>query len=175
MSIDPTMSTPSSQLSPRGALMMGLLFIAFGMFPILTGLGILTPTDAGSPVPTWVPVAAGLAFIVGGATIIVDFAVIGGVGPDGDLRPGTPMSLRIVSLLLALTIVGLMTAISGWVAFGSGPRHFTSTLSFPFATKRWQSGELSGRAMFGVGTALGVVVLVAGGIGSVRRLLTDSR
>ena len=123
----------NSQLSPRGATAMGCLFVVCGVIPILMGLGIITPDPStGPPPPPWVPVACGLLFVIAGLAIIVDFGIAGGVSPEGDFKPGTSMVVRTASLLLALTIVGLFTTISGWVALGSGPGAFTSTLSIPF-------------------------------------------
>jgi hypothetical protein len=44
----------SSQLSPRGALYMGVLFIVCGMPPILIGTGVLSASNADSTTPAWV-------------------------------------------------------------------------------------------------------------------------
>jgi hypothetical protein len=50
---------------------MGLVLIAFGVFFILMGLGIITPDDAAAGSPAWLPVCCGLVFAAGGATIIL--------------------------------------------------------------------------------------------------------
>lgn len=165
----------NSQLSPRGAVAMGLLFILCGVLPILMGLGIITPTDqTGSPPPAWVPVAAGLVFVAAGLAVILDFGVAVGMDPQGDFEAGTSMGIRATSLILTLTILGLFAAVAGWIAFGSGPRAFTSTLSMPFLESRWQSSELAGRVAFGAGAVFMVLMFLACGIKGVHRLWTMS-
>ncbi len=158
----------ANQLSPRGSVVMGMFFIACGLLPILMVLGVITPASA-APVPRWVPICAGLTFVAAGLTVMVDFG-LASVGADGQLAPDTPLPVQLASLLLALSIVALMAAVTGWIAFGSGPRAFTSTLSLPFFTKRYQSGQLSGRIMFGISTVLLVLMFCASGAIGLRRL-----
>src|SRR5438046_91633 len=110
-----------TQLSPRGAVAVGLICAALGVVIILGGLGVLplrpAPDVAGSP---WVLVCAGLAFVLAGGAVIVGFAVAGGSGPDGDLPPGTPFSVRLTQYFLGLGTLGSMTAVVTWIAFGPG-------------------------------------------------------
>lgn len=157
-----------TQLSPGGAVAIGVLFIACGIPPILIGVGAIAP--ASTDAPGWVASAAGLMFACAGAAVIVDYGIGGGLGPDGDFKPGTPLSIRVANLALGLAIVGLMAAVFGWVAFGPGPRRFTSTITLPFMPLRWRSGEWTGRAAFGAFSLLLVLMFVAGGISGVRRL-----
>jgi hypothetical protein len=152
----------------RRAVVTGLFFIGCGVLPILMATGVITPTDT-APVPRWVPICAGLTFIAAGLTIVVDYGVAR-IGPDGQLAPETPLLIQAASLLLALTIVGLMAAIAGWVAFGSGPRSFTSTVSLPFYTSTRRGGELGGRIAFGISTVLLVLAFAASGAVGLRRL-----
>lgn len=72
------------KLTPAGAVLMGLAFVACGVFPILVGLGLVTPSSADTA-PPWVVVSAGLLFVFAGFALVIDYAVAGGVGPDGDL------------------------------------------------------------------------------------------
>lgn len=150
----------SSQLSPGGAVLVGLAFMACGAPPVLIGLGILAPAGLDPATPPWVAICAGLMFVVAGLVIVLDYAVAGGVGPDGDVKPGTPFAIRVANLLLGMTILGLLIAVFGWVSFGSGPRRFSSTLWLPFMTRRWASGDLPGRILFGAGTVLMVVMFI---------------
>ena len=147
---------------------MGLAFIAAGAFPILIGIGAIAPSDGDAP--AWVALAAGVMFVCAGAAVIVDYGIAGGVGPDGDFQPGTPLWIRATNLALGLAIVGLMASVAGWIAFGPGPRHFTSTLTLPFLPLRWQSGEISGRIAFGASSVLMAVMFVACGVSGIRRL-----
>ena len=160
--------SPTNQLSRKGAAAMGAAFIAAGIFPMLIAAGIVKPSDGDAP--GWVAAAAGLMFISAGLAVVLDFAVADGVGPDGDFKPGTPNSIRAANLVLGLAIVGLMASVTGWIAFGPGPRHFTSTLTLPFLPLRWQSGELTGRIGFGISTVLLVLMFVACGVSGARRL-----
>jgi hypothetical protein len=163
-----------SQLSRGGAVAMGVACIACGVMPILIGLGVVHAS--GEPSPAWVAIAAGLMFVCGGLAVILDYAIAGGVGPDGDLPPGTPFVIRVGNYALGLAIVGGLTSICGWVAFGSGPRAFSSTLSLPFLLpQRWQSSELSGRAVFGLATVLMAMMFVGCGIYGARRLVRQAR
>jgi hypothetical protein len=159
----------SSNLSPRGALFIGLASAIVGVLPILTGLGVFVPDKVEPGTPAWVLVCAGLMFVVAGVTIIVNYAFAGGVGPDGDFRTGTRLAVRAASLLLGLVILALMIAVMGWIAFGSGPRRFSSTFALPFLTRRWASSETSGRMMFGAATVVMVMLFVGcGAVGFAR-------
>lgn len=154
---------------------MGLVFMACGVPPILIGLGTITPAPSDAPTPAWVAICAGLMFVSAGLAIIVDYAVAGGVGPDGDLVPGTPFAVRVANFVLGMTIIAMMAAVFGWVAFGRGPRRFSSTVSLPFLSGRWASGELTGRIAFGAGTVLIVLMFVAGTVVGIRRLTRAAR
>ena len=131
---------------------MGCIFIVVGTLPILLGLGIIKPSNADPTVPAWVMICAGVLFIVAGLTVILDYGMAGGLGPDGDLRPGTSFTIRLANFVLGMMLLGLMTAVFGWVAFGSGPRRFSSTLSLPFMTRHSMGDEWSGRVIFGTAT-----------------------
>jgi hypothetical protein len=150
----------ASQLSRRGAVLMGLLFVICGLPALLIGLGIVSSANVEPGTPMWVVICAGLLFVVAGFAIILDFAIADGVGPDGDFKPGTPFAIRLGNFVLGMTIVGLMIAIFGWVAIGRGPRHFSSTVSLPFMAARGASGEMSGRIAFGAATLLMVAMFV---------------
>ena len=166
-------SVDNRQLSPGGAVVMGGGFVVCGLFPILFGLGVLTPAPTSDPPPPgWVAIAAGLMFVLAGIDVIVDYGIAGGVEPDGDFKPGTPLTIRGANLLLGMGIVGLMTAVFGWVAFGSGPRTFSSTIAIPF----WwhhnpHSGEMSGRLAFGFVTILLAMMFVTCGVVGIRRFV----
>jgi len=160
----------SNQLSRGGAFIFGLLFIACGVMPILMTVGVMRSTVTRGT-PPWVGLCAGLLFVFAGVAIVVDYGIADGVGPDGDLKPGTPFSIRLANYVLGLMIMGLMIAVFGWIAFGPGPRAFSSSLTLPFLSKRWASSDLSGRIAFGAGTILMVLMFIACGIVGFRRLL----
>jgi len=157
--------TDSNQVTPAGAWFMGLTFLISGMFPALIAFGIITPDHVGPDnAPPWVLMCAGAAFMAAGLTVIVDYAIEKvALQPDGDFVPGTPMGVRIFNLAVGAVIVGAMTAIFGWVAFGPGPRQFTTTIYLPFmpAPLRQRAGEMSGRIAFGFGTIFLAFMFVA--------------
>jgi hypothetical protein len=159
----------SSQLPPRSAVLFGLLFMAAGVPPILAALGML-PVPLTRGTPAWVGVCAGLLFILGGAAIINGYAIAGGAGPDGDLPPGTSFGVRLVQYVLGLGICGLFTVIAGWIAFGKGERHFSTTLNLPFLTRHGIGNEWTGRVVFGLGAILVAAFTVVLSVVSVRRL-----
>jgi hypothetical protein len=155
-----------TQLSPKAAVALGLFVAVMGLLVI--GMAVhLVPTDTRSDDPEWLGVAAGLAFILAGAAVIVGFAVAGGAAPDGDLPPGTPFGVRLTQYLLGLGIVALLTAIAAWIAFGPGTRQFGGT-GLPFLGPAAQ--EKVGRAAFGVGAVLSALVFALLAIVNARRL-----
>jgi hypothetical protein len=102
-----------------------------GLSLVLLAVGVIgSAAGASDDTPRWIGVCAGLVFVLGGAALIIGFAVAGGAGPDGDLPPGTPWGIRLTQYLLGLGSVGAMAAIASWVAFGSGRRAFTATTRF---------------------------------------------
>jgi hypothetical protein len=119
--------------------------------------------------------AAGLLFEFVGAGIIIDYVIGGGGGPDGDLPAGTPLFIRATGFVVGLTILGLMTAVFGWIAFGPGPRAFSTTVVLPFLAQREGGDPLAGRIGFAIGTLLlGLMFVVCGTVG-IRRLVHARR
>ncbi|HEY2907226.1 MAG TPA: hypothetical protein VGJ29_15095 [Vicinamibacterales bacterium] len=167
-----SIGTPNQQVSPRQAVIFGLLFMGAGLAIVLAGFGIIPVTAApdvkDSP---WVIVCAGLAFVFGGAAVIVDFAVVGGTGPDGDLPAGTPFAIRLVQYVLGLGIIGMLTAICTWISIGRGHRQFSTTISLPFVSWHPASDETVGRFMFGVAAALLWLMFIGLGLAGARRLV----
>ena len=155
-------------LTPRGAVAMGLAVVACGVPPILIGMGVMHPSPGDAP--GWIGILAGLVFVCGGLAVVLDYAIAHGPEPDGDLPPDTPLFIRGANYLLGLTIIGLMAIIAGWVAFGPGPRRFSASILSPLLSQRWQSGELSGRIAFGLGTILLVFMFIVCGLAGIRRL-----
>ena len=161
-----------TQLSRPAAVFFGLVFIGCGVMPLLVGLGFVTPAaTSGDPAPAWVALATGLLFVLAGATIILDYAIAGGVDPDGDLRPGTSFFIRVMNFCLGISLIGLMTAVFAWVAFGGGPRTFSTTVALPFVARHNpHASELSGRIAFGAVTVMMALAFVIAAVVGVRRL-----
>jgi len=143
----------SPQLSPGGAIGVGLFVGALGIFVVLVGLGVvgeLRPGDA----PPWVVVCAGFVFVLAGLAVIVGWGVATGVTPDGDFAAGTPLGVRVAQATLGFGISSLLAVIATWVAFGAGPREFTATGSLGGATVSGAVGETNGRVVWGIAAVL---------------------
>ena len=146
---------------------LGTAVSGMGILIVLLAIGIIPGAEASLEAPRWVVAAAGLAFGLAGAAMIVGYAVAGGVGPDGDLPTGTPRGVRVTQYLLGLGIIGALASVGTWIAFGPGPRAFTVTLPF---VGRGPGDETVGRAVFGIGAVLTWLFLVVFAVVSVRRI-----
>ena len=151
----------STQPSPRAAVVLGVVVALCGVPPILGGLGMI-PIVPAEGTPAWVAVAGGLVFVLGGAGLIVGYV------------PGTRFGVRVMQYLLGLGTVGLLTAITGWIAFGPGRRPFSTRMTLPFLSGRWATGQASGRAIFGAAAILMCAFLIAMAIVGARRLRAHS-
>jgi hypothetical protein len=151
-------------------IIMGLAFGGMGTLIVLLGLGVVGHPKPGDA-PPWVIVCAGFAFILGGLAVIVGYGVANGVGPDGDVAPGTPWPIRAVQYVLGLGVAVLLAVIATWVAFGPGPRHFSATGTFG----RGPASEISGRIAFGAGAVLLWLFTGIVSVMSVRRLRRAGR
>lgn len=157
----------ATQLSPRAAVVLGLLVSAMGGLIVLLAVGIFPGAEGSLEAPRWVVTVAGLAFVLAGAAMIVGYAVAGGAGPDGDLPPGTPRWVRVTQYLLGLGIISALASVGTWVAFGPGPRAFTVMLPF---VGRGPGDETVGRAVFGIGAVLTWIFLIVFTVVSIRRI-----
>jgi hypothetical protein len=155
-------------LSPRAAWGWGLFVAAIGLFYILLAAGAIgSAAGRSGQTPRWVGGCVGLVFLLGGAALILGFAITGDARTDGDLPPGTPQWLRLTQYLLGLGIVGSMAAIASWVAFGPGPRTFSTTIP---SLGRGHANEIVGRVAFGFGATLMWIFFVVFAVVSVWRL-----
>ena len=148
--------------SPRAAVVYRLICAAAGVGFILGAFGIL-PTTPSPGVPMWLAGCAGLCFVLMGAVLIVSFAIAPGRGPDGGMAPCTSFAVRVINYFLGLGLVGSITAVFTWIAFGPGERGFSSGVSLPFLAVHGPSGETVGRIMFGIGAVLMWLFLVSAG------------
>jgi len=149
------MTAESSDLSPRAAILIGMIFVVLGAFPILAAFKIIhLPLSSG--VPVWVGIAAGLTFVLGGAAVIVGYAIAGVELDDPDAEVGryeiaVPFGIKLTQYILGVVIYALFAAIAGWVAFARGPRGFSTTITLPWLARHGFGNEWIGRAAFGLG------------------------
>lgn len=159
-----------NQLSPRGAVVVGILCMICGLFPVLAGLGVFHARPAPGVQP-WVVIAAGSMFILAGLAIINGYAVAGGAQANGDLSDNAPFAARVVQYVLGVSIVGLMFAVFAWTAFGPGERHFSSSISIPGLSASGHSSDRSGRIAFGIASVLIGLFFVLSTVTGAKRLL----
>jgi len=169
-----TVPDSKSNLTPRGAIVLGIFAMLCGVFPVLAGLGVVhvRPEPGSQP---WVAVAAGSMFILAGLAIINGYAVGGASTADGRIPESAPLITRVLQYVLGLGIVGLMFSIFAWVAFGSGERHFSSSISIPGLSVLTRDSERVGRIAFGIfAVFIGLFFVVAAVLGA-RSLRRSSR
>jgi hypothetical protein len=168
------MSASNSPPTPRVAVVIGILAILCGVYPVLVGFGVVhVRLDPG--VQPWIAVAAGSMFILAGLAIINGYAIAGASQADGSLPDNAPLFVRVAQYLLGLAIVGLMFAVFAWISFGPGERHFSSSISLPFWSGSGHSSERSGRIAFGIATGFLGLFLVLSGVSGGKRLWRDIR
>jgi hypothetical protein len=138
----------TTQLSPGGALALGAVLVAVGLVIILLGLGIVPARPSTIHAPGWIIVCAGLLFIICGAMVVNGYGFGPSASADVSISPRAFPVGRVRSLqdILALGVFGLMTLIDGWVAFGGGPRQFTSS---DLLSTETTGNSRSGRVFFG--------------------------
>lgn len=148
---------------------MGVVFIAFSLMPILSGLRLI-PVRPTEGTPGWVAISAGLVFLFAGAILLSD-AAAGGLGPDGQLLNTAPSWVKRFQWILGFAITVSFASIASWVAFGSGERHFSSSISMPFVAVRGASSETTGRWVFGCAAVVLWCVIAAILVSTARKAL----
>ena len=126
----------SQQLSPGAALLVGLVFVAAGVLPMLAAFDIGPLGREDIEGPPW------LGFVAGGIFVAAGLAVIAG-----------PQALLASGLCGILALAGL-AAIGNWIAFGAGQRACAGSLSLPWL---WSEGDFAGlacRIPFGLGAMI---------------------
>lgn len=158
-----------SQLSPRMAIFVGLLFILVGLAASPLAAKLVAP--GWHPTPDAPPLAVqysiGLIFVLAGFAIILGHGV-GRADANGNLPADPPLWLYVTQQLLVLGIVGTMGALFSWISIGSGPREFT--MSTPVGTSP-VGNSVIGRIAFGIGAVLFWIFFVAVAVMAARRLL----
>ncbi len=131
-------------------MVFGLLFVGFGIFPMLAAfdLGPLRQADINGP--PWLAFAAGGVFVAAGLAVIA--------GPQR----------RLLNALLVLLVLAGMAALGNWIAFGAGERVCAG--SFPLFGMHELSG-LGCRIPFGMGALIVNAVLALFAVTSLQRAL----
>jgi len=117
-------------------LVFGLIFVGFGIFPLLASFNI-GPLGAGDiNGPPWLGIAAGGVFVAAGLAVML-----------GESWP------LLKNLLVILVIAGL-SALGNWIAFGVGERVCTGTSFLTGFGSSGQYSDLACRIPFGLGAVI---------------------
>lgn len=117
-------------------MLIGLLFVAVGILPMLAAfdIGPLRPEDINGP--PWLGFAAGGIFVAAGLAVIA--------GPQAALLSG----------LFGLLALGGLAAIGNWIAFGAGERVCSGSLSLPWLASGADLAGIACRIPFGLGALI---------------------
>jgi hypothetical protein len=129
-------------MSPRAAIAFGALIAAVGLAIVAAATWM---PAAKLTSPRWVIAAIGGAFVFFGSWTAVVYAA--GYDPKRGDETLPPPLVQLAFFAPGLTLFALPFH---WVAFGSGPRTFSGSVSLPVLSVSRRSGELSGRIWFGV-------------------------
>lgn len=147
-----------AQLSPFGMVLMSVPFLAAGVVLLAVAFGWLGGGATRVTAPPWVIGLAALVFLGGGCALL-------------GMALGRPRAAAAGTAAIAVGVVALFH----WVAFGSGPREFTSRTEALGARAEREVDERDGRVAFAA-FALGMdAVLVAGAIVWWRRRRAGAR
>jgi hypothetical protein len=150
---------------------IGAAAAAVGLYFVLVGLGIL-PVPGGTRnlhSPLWVVLLAGLAFLLGGAAVLLQ--VIGRANASGELPSGAPQWMRVVQYLMGVAIFASFAMIGSWIAIGGDPRHFSGNVPFVSGA----TNASIARIAFGVGAAICWLGTLAFALSGARKLLRRSK
>jgi hypothetical protein len=141
--------------------------VLIGTIVALTGVAIMSAAIWGGAekfhAPRWVVGSFGGAFLLFGGWTAAVYAL--GYDPQ---RPEETLPSPGVQLMALVPGMLLFAAPFHWIAFGPGPREFSTTLSIPFLSTRTGAPGLSGRIAFGLGAVVIDAILVAAVIRLVR-------
>ncbi|WP_428528995.1 hypothetical protein [Pseudorhodoplanes sp.] len=145
---------------------IGLLVAAIGFPFVLMASGLLPAKGANAPL--WVLGAAGMAFVLAGASVTLS-ALAGSTARDGTLPDRAPFALHVLQLALGLGIVAMLALAGTWVALGAGGG-FRSAMSIGGASLSGPANETMARFVFGFGALVTWAIFVAFAVRGWRKL-----
>src|ERR1700747_1161555 len=123
-------SDPDSIAPDKIKIALGLLTVGLGAVPLLAAAGILpSKSQSYENAPAWIGWLIGLMFMGAGILVIIQGLASG--KSDGSLPGRTPVLVRKAYHAIGLAITLSFGVVLTWVAFGPGPRHFTTTIGVP--------------------------------------------
>lgn len=154
-------------MSRNGAIALGLGVALVGA--VIVAVALFGRAD-GFHAPRWVVASIGGAFLFFGGWLAAVYAL--GYDPR---RPQETLPSAGIQLVVFVPGLLLFAAPFHWIAFGRGPRAFSSTFSLPFLSVSRRASEMSGRVMFGLGALLIDAILVTAVIRLVRTAYQGDR
>ena len=144
------MSNGENKMTSGGRIVFGLIFILFGIFPMLAAfdIGPLGVRDINGP--PWIGFVAGGTFVVAGIAI---------------MSPNTLIS-KIMGFLI---LVGL-AAISNWIAFGVGERVCSSNIDLFGFMDSSEHSDLACRIPFGLGAVMMNAIFLHISVSSIQKM-----
>ena len=144
------------KLRGRAKLVVGFLFAAAGVLPILAALDV-PGLSGGKNAPDWVVGLAGFMFILGGGAIWAQGTAaekMVGMIAGAAIMLGLAAIGHWTALLAGGAIMLGLAAIGNWIAFGAGERACSGSVSSWLFSSYRDAGEWECRAAFGIGAAL---------------------
>lgn len=135
---------------------LGVFFILMGIWPILAAFDIGPIGVDKINGPPWLGLASGGVFVATGLLLMI-----------GDRVP-------IVRNLMALLIVIGLASVANWIAFGSGDRVCSGSISLPFFNTSDQYTDLGCRIPFGLGAMIVNAVLFLGLVNFLKKKFVGS-
>ncbi|HEY6928253.1 MAG TPA: hypothetical protein VJA66_01130 [Thermoanaerobaculia bacterium] len=150
-------------LSRKASILVGIICAGAGIAIVLVSI---FADSKGFRAPRWVVASAGGAFLFFGGWTAALYAM--GYDPR---RSEETLPSPAVQLAVLIPGLALFAAPFHWVAFGPGPRQFSTSWSLPPFTVGGSSGSTTGRIAFGVGALVVDALLVASVVRLVRQML----
>jgi len=117
------------------------IFVTVGLCIIAMALGFIHIDPDALKAPRWVLACSGALFSLIGLLVTA----------QGDMP-------TLYARVLGASFFSLFATVFGWVAFGPGPRAFSSTVGVPGFAGRTGGAETTGRFLFGI---ISVIVALA--------------
>lgn len=127
-------------------LLIGLGTMAMGLLIILMSADVIPIPDATFEAPRWIVGCVGLSFFLAGAAVAL-------------ARPGGPPGTIAANPYFGGAAGLVLVFIFNWIAFGSGPRHFSGGIAIPFVSWSTRPSDWAGRAAFGVFALIADVIV----------------
>ncbi len=125
----------------------GAVLSGGGLYFALVGFSLL-PAPSKINGPNWLAVAVGLVFFAAGASVLVR-GLLGVPDNQPDLPADAPAAFKLIQWLAMFVIIASLASIGSWIAFGPGPRAFSTSLPI------WGSFAAAvGRTVFGIGAVI---------------------